>query len=219
MSACKKTPITAAISAWLTRWPLGPVPDPADAPGDGLRPPDRQDVLALTLRRQAASDADRAPVAPGYARHSPAVDPERADALERGVDAVLHGIEDVEASYEHELIAVRDDLRRTLAELIAARTSAARRLAALEARATAAATSDLDRRVAKLEGLVARGTDAKYRALDRKLAGAARRAAQTSLARRWRLWRPAFLSFVVVFAVWAAKMRGFYKWVKRTHML
>ena len=49
--------------------------------------------------------------------------------------------------------------------------------------------------------------------------GAARRAAQTSLARRWRLWRPAFLSFVVVFAVWAAKMRGFYKWVKRTHML
>ena len=48
---------------------------------------------------------------------------------------------------------------------------------------------------------------------------AARRAAQTSLARRWRLWRPAFLSFVVVFAVWAAKMRGFYKWVKRTHML
>ena len=69
------------------------------------------------------------------------------------------------------------------------------------------------------QGLVARGTDAKYRALDRKLAGAARRAAQTSLARRWRLWRPAFLSFVVVFAVWAAKMRGFYKWVKRTHML
>ena len=176
-------------------------------------------MLALTLRRQAASDADRDPVAPGYARHSPAVDPERADALERGVDAVLHGIEDVEASYEHELIAVRDDLRRTLAELIAARTSAARRLAALEARATAAATSDLDRRVARLEGLVARGTDAKYRALDRKLAGAARRAAQTSLARRWRLWRPAFLSFVVVFAVWAAKMRGFYKWVKRTHML
>ena len=52
-----------------------------------------------------------------------------------------------------------------------------------------------------------------------RAAGAARRAAQTSLARRWRLWRPAFLSFVVVFAVWAAKMRGFYKWVKRTHML
>ena len=210
--------------AWMRAARLGlaaaaPAPDPADAPGDGLRPPDRQDVLALTLRRQAASDADRDPVAPGYARHSAAVDPERADALERGVDAVLHGIEDVEASYEHELIAVRDDLRRTLAELIAARTSAARRLAALEARATAAATSDLDRRVARLEGLVARGTDAKYRALDRKLAGAARRAAQTSLARRWRLWRPAFLSFVVVFAVWAAKMRGFYKWVKRTHML
>ena len=81
--------------------------------------------------RRAASDADRDPVAPGYARHSAAVDPERADALERGVDAVLHGIEDVEAAYEHELVAVRDDLRRTLAELIAARTSAARRLAAV----------------------------------------------------------------------------------------
>ena len=72
---------------------------PGRRAGRRPRPPDRQDVLALTLRRQAASDADRDPVAPGYARHSPAVDPERADALERGVDAVLHGIEDVEASY------------------------------------------------------------------------------------------------------------------------
>jgi len=147
------------------------------------------------------------------------VDGARANALEGGVDAVLQGIEDVEASYEHELVAVRDDLRRTLAEILAARTSAALRLAALEARATAAAGSKLDRRVEKLEGLVARGTDAKYQALDRKLAGAARRAARTSLARRWRPWRPAFLSFLLVLAFWAVRMRGFYRWVKRTHML
>ena len=134
----------------------------------------------------------------------------RADALERGVDAVLHGIEDVEASYEHELIAVRDDLRRTLAELIAARTSAARRLAALEARATAAATSDLDRRVAALRGprRARHGRQVPRAGSSSRAPRGARPA--SSLARRWRLWRPAFLSFVVVFAVWAAKMRGFW---------
>lgn len=210
--------------AWMRGTRLGleaghPAPDPRDAPGEDQGPPDRQDVLALTVRRQALSRDDRDPPVKVYAQPHGRVDGARANALEGGVDAVLQGIEDVEASYEHELVAVRDDLRRTLAEILAARTSAALRLAALEARATAAAGSKLDRRVEKLEGLVARGTDAKYQALDRKLAGAARRAARTSLARRWRPWRPAFLSFLLVLAFWAVRMRGFYRWVKRTHML
>ena len=51
---------------------------------------------------------------------------ERCAALERGVDAALHRVEDVETAYEHELVTVRDDLRQTLSSLLQARRRSAR---------------------------------------------------------------------------------------------
>ena len=145
--------------------------------------------------------------------------PARCSATETAIDALLHRIEDVETSYEHELVTVRDDLQKTLSSLLQARRRSAKRIAALEDRAFSAADGEMKKRLAKMEKMLARSSDVKYNSLDRKVGTAAQRAAQAKLGERYSVWRLPFAVVLGCGLYLASGIRAWYRKVYRTHML
>jgi len=106
----------------------------------------------------------------------------RCSAAEARVDILLRAIEDVETSYEHDLITVHDDLREALSALIHARRRSAARLLLLEERVAAAARAGADSRLASIERVAGHSAEQKYAALSHKVAAAAHGHARTTLA-------------------------------------
>lgn len=187
---------------------------------------DRQDVLGLTLRRRPRDD-DTGSGAPTVAAphrthrrgHREPPSATRCDALECGVDTVLHQIEDVETSYEHELVTIRDDLQSTLRSLLEARRGSATRVARLEARTRDAAVAETAKRLARMERFLTAASDVTFHSLDRNVGAAAAAHAKARLATRATRWRLAFLFLFAVGAHLVAKLRAWHTRVTRTHML
>ena len=180
----------------------------------------------MTLRRRPRDDetdsgtsAVAAPKQTHRRGHREPASAARCDALECGVDAVLHQIEDVEASYEHELVTVRDDLRSILRFLLEARRGSATRVSRLEARARDAAVAETAKRLARMERLLNAASDVTFHSLDRKVGAAAAAHAKAQLATRAARWRLPFLFLLAVGAHLATKLRAWHTRVTRTHML
>ena len=125
----------------------------------------------------------------------------------------------METSYEHELVTVRDDLQKTLSSLLQARRRSAKRIAALEDRALAAASSEMKKKLAKMEKMFSRSSDVKFNALDRKVGTAAAKHVRSKLDERYSVWRLPFAGLLVAGLYYSAQLRAWYRKVTRTHML
>lgn len=190
----------------------GTAPATRQVLGVPLAPPDRLDVLRLVLRRQVPGTATRSTThARLRFRRDQRVPPNpmRCSAAEAGVDTLLRAIEDVETSYEHDLVTVHDDLRETLGALLRARRRSAARLLTLEKRVSAAARAGVDSRLARIEGTARHGAEQQYAALSRKVAAAAQGHA-TVAVRGGHTWRIPFGIFFASGTLFTFRLHAWY---------
>jgi len=181
---------------------------------------DRHDVLSLSLRRSSADGAMGSLAPAGRPRLLEAAN--ASEALlraEEAVDAILHSIEDLETHYEHEKVAVRDDVERALARLVDVRRSSALRVQALALRTRETTARAVDARLQTLEAQMDKAVERDVRKTNSRVHQTAARTAKQAVHRAYKRWRAPFAAVLAAAVVFGVRARRFYVHVAKTHML